>query len=125
MTYEEFFAELENCVPDSEYYPLNVIDIRTLPKSVYNVPDMVTKNSINHLADKVLKQSETEPYSCSTGYYALVTQDSAHTTWHQDYSATSVFYTVVTGEKIFFIVKPTKKNLQIFENWSNAENDVK
>lgn len=124
MTYQDYFTELENCVPGSEFHPLNVIDIRTMPKSIYTVPDMITKNSINHLTDKLIKQSKTEPYSCTTSYYALVTQDSAHTTWHQDYSATSVFYTVITGEKIFFLVKPTEKNLKIFDKWSDAENDT-
>ena len=111
MTYEEFFVELANCHPGSRYYPLNVIDVRTLPKAIYSVPEMVTDNSINQLADREIGKSRTEPYSCSTSYYVLVTQDSAHTTWHQDYSSTSVFHTVLTGEKIFFLVKPSKKNL--------------
>ena len=124
MTYEEFFVELANCHRGSRYYPLSVIDVRTLPKAIYSVPEMVADNSINHLADREIGKSRTEPYSCSTSYYVLVTQDSAHTTWHQDYSSTSVFYTVLTGEKIIFLVKPSKKNLSIFERWSNAENDA-
>ena len=122
--YDEFFVELANCHPGSRYYPLNVIDVRTLPKAIYSVPKMVADNSINHLADREIGKSRTEHYSCSTPYYVLVTQDSAHTTWHQDYSSTSVFYTVLTGEKIFFLVKPSKKNLSNFERWSNAENDT-
>ena len=124
MTYEEFFMELANSHPGSRYCPLNVIDVRTLPKAIYSVPEMMADNSINHLADREIGKSRTEPYSCSTSYYVLVTQDSAHTTWHQDYCSTSVFYTVLTGEKIFFLVKPSKKNLSIFERWSNAENDA-
>ena len=124
MDYEAFFAELDTCVPDSQFHPLNVIDIRTRPKSIFTVPDMISQNSINYLTDELIHQPISEPYSCSTSYYTLVTQDSAHTTWHQDYSATSVFYTVLAGEKIFFLVKPTKKNLTIFEKWSNAESDM-
>ena len=124
MTYDEFFVELANCQPGSRYYPLNVIDVRTLSKAIYTVPEMVADNSINHLADREIGKSRTEPYSCSTSYYVLVTQDSAHTTWHQFYSLTSVFYTVLTGEKLFVLVKPSKKNLSIFEIWSNAENDT-
>ena len=124
MDYKAFFAELDTCVPDSQFHPLNVIDIRTRPKSIFTVPDMISQNSINHLTDELIHQPISEPYSCSTSYYTLVTQDSAHTTWHQDYSATSVFYTVLAGEKIFFLVKPTKKNLTIFEKWSNAESDI-
>ena len=117
MTYEEFFVELANCQPGSRYHPLNVIDVRTLSKAIYTVPKMVADNSINHLADRKIGKSRTEPYSCFISYYVLVTQDSAHKTWHQDYSSTSVFYTVLTGEKIFFLVKPSKTNLSIFERW--------
>ena len=124
MAYEDFFAELDTCVPDSHFHPLNVIDIRTRPKSIFTVPEMISQNSINHLTDELIHQSINEPYSCSTSYYTLVTQDSAHTTWHRDYLATSVFYTVLAGEKIFFLVKPTKKNLTMFEKWSNAESDM-
>ena len=56
------------------------------------------------------------PCPCSTSYYVLVTHNSAHTTWPQDYSSTSVFYTLLAGEKIFFLLKPSKKNLSIFED---------
>ena len=121
MAYDDFFAELDTCVPDSRFYPLNVIDIRTRPKSIYTVPQMISRNSINHLTDELIQQSMDEPYSCSTSYYTLVTQGSAHTTWHQDYSATSVFYLVRAGEKIFFLAK---KNLTIFGKWPNAESDI-
>lgn len=124
MSIGKLFDALENCVPGNHFYPLNVIDVRTKPKAIYTLPKMVIQNSINHLTDNIIHQSKSEPYSRSTSYYTLVTQDSAHTTWHQDYSATSVFYTVLTGEKIFFLVKPTRKNLQIFQKWSDAENDT-
>ena len=123
MSFDDFFDELDECVPGSQYHPLNVIDVQTKSNSIYKVPQMIVNNSINHLTDKIIDRSHDEPYSCSTSYYTLVTQDSAHTTWHQDYSSTSVLYTVLAGEKIFFLVKPTKKNLEIFKKWSDAEND--
>ena len=123
MTYEEFFVELANCHPGSRYHPLNVIDVRTLPKAIYSVPEMVADNSINHLADREIGKSRTEPYSCSTSYYVLVTQDSAHTTWHQDYSflhSSNWREDFLFSETVKFLVK----NLSIFERWSNAENDA-
>ena len=64
-----------------------------------------------------------DPYSMSTSHYMLISQDSAHTTWHQDFSATSVFYTVLKGEKVFFLVKPTENNLEVFKKWPKAETD--
>ena len=123
MTYEEFFVELANCQPGSRYHPLNVIDVRTLPKAIYTVPKIVADNSINHLADREIGKSRTEPYSCSTSYYVLAIQDSVHTTWHQAYSLTSVFYTVLTGEDFPFS-EIVEKNLSIFERWLNSENDT-
>ena len=97
MAYNDFFAELDTCVPDSRFYPLNVIDIRTRPKSIYTVPEMISRNFINHLTDELIQQSMNEPYSCWTSYYTLLTQDSRQT-------------------------RP--ENLTIFEKWSNAESDI-
>ena len=124
MTYSELFTELAICHPGRRHHPLNVIDVRTLPKAIYTVPEMVVNNSFNHLDDREIANSRTEFYSRSTSYYVLVSQDSAHTTWHQDYTSTSVFYAVLTEERIFFLVEPSKKNLSIFGRWSNAENNI-
>ena len=91
-------------------------------KKLYTVPKIVRDNSIGHLVEKLIGKTRIEPYSYATSYYLLITQDSAHTTWHQDFSATSVCYTVLRGET-FFLVKPTKKNMAILEKLSDAEND--
>ena len=97
----------------SKYYPLNAIDIQMKPK-VYKVPSAVTNSSINHLVDDLVKQPG-EPFSHSTSYYLLISQDGCQTTWHQDFSATSVLYFLLTGEKTFFLVAPTEKNCELFD----------
>ena len=108
MAYQDFFVKLDTCVPHSHFHPLNVIDIRTRPKSIYSVPEMILRNFINNLTDELIHESMKKPYYCSTSYYTLVTRDSAHTTWHQDYSATSVFYTVLL-ERFSFSSNPQRR----------------
>ena len=83
---------------------------------------MVTDMSMSHFVDQSAHLSN-EPYSSSTCYYLLISQDGCQTTWHQDFSATSVFYTVLRGEKIFFVVKPTVRNERLFQRWSDSESD--
>ena len=68
MTYEEFFSGLANCDPDSRDHPLTVIDVRTLPKAIYTVPEIVAENAIKHLANREIEKSRKEPYSCSISY---------------------------------------------------------
>ena len=45
----------------------------------------------------------------------LLSQDGCQIFWNQDFSATSVLYTVLAGEKKIFLVAPTKKNLKLWQ----------
>ena len=85
---------------------------------------MVEEASISSYIDSLANLQDMGPYSKSTGYYLLFSQDGCHTTWHRDFSATSVFYMVLRGEKIFLLVEPTDANVAIFDRWSEAESDV-
>ena len=42
---------------------------------------------------------------------------TSFTDFHIDFGGSSVFYTVVSGEKIFFLIPPTKVNLQLYEHF--------
>jgi len=91
-------------------------------QSIYSVPTMIKKSSVNHLVDALVSKSE-EPFSVATSYYLLVSNDGCQTTWHTDFSSTSVFYTVLTGSKTFFLVAPTDNNMELFNTWSKQERD--
>ena len=122
LTYVELLDELLQNDVTSEHYPMNAIDIQMKPKKVYKVPSAVTNSSINHLVDDLVKQPG-EPFSHSTSYYLLISQDGCQTTWHQDFSATSVLYFLLTGEKTFFLVAPTEKNCELFDKWNDQDSD--
>lgn len=36
------------------------------------------------------------------------------TDWHVDFAASSVYYTIHSGSKVFFFIKPTEKNLKAY-----------
>ena len=84
---------------------------------------MIQQTSINLFVDEILGD-RSEPFSCATSIYLLVSNDRCQTTWHQDFSATSLMYTVLTGEKILFLVAPTQSNIEIFNQNTSQETDV-
>ena len=58
--------------------------------------------------------------------YCLVSPANSYTDFHVDFGGTSVWYHVHRGEKIFWFIPPTKKNLELFEKWtlSGAQDQV-
>ncbi len=54
--------------------------------------------------------------------YLLMSERNAVTPWHIDFSFTSVFYFVLTGDKEFLVVPRNRPNIAAFEEW-NALND--
>jgi F-box/leucine-rich repeat protein 10/11 len=43
------------------------------------------------------------------------------TDWHVDFAASSVYYSVHTGRKVFFFVRPTEANLAAYAQWSGSD----
>lgn len=54
--------------------------------------------------------------------YLLMTEAKALTFWHTDFSATSVFYNVVSGIKEFLVVPATPENHAAFAHYLAMEN---
>uniref|UniRef100_A0A663ESB0 PHD finger protein 8 n=1 Tax=Aquila chrysaetos chrysaetos TaxID=223781 RepID=A0A663ESB0_AQUCH len=50
--------------------------------------------------------------------YCLMGARDSYTDFHIDFGGTSVWYHVLRGEKIFYLVRPTAANLALFEAWS-------
>jgi hypothetical protein len=57
---------------------------------------------------------ETRP---AVSKYCLISMQDSFTDFHIDFGGTSVWYHVLKGEKVFYIIKPTKENLEKYENW--------
>ncbi|XP_070597381.1 histone lysine demethylase PHF8 isoform X2 [Erythrolamprus reginae] len=54
--------------------------------------------------------------------YCLMGVRDSYTDFHIDFGGTSVWYHVLRGEKIFYLVRPTPANLTLFEAWSSSSN---
>ncbi|KAJ1642428.1 JmjC domain-containing histone demethylation protein 1 [Coemansia asiatica] len=52
--------------------------------------------------------------------YCLMSVQNAYTDFHVDFSATWVYYHVLTGEKVFYLIPPTPSNMRKFESWSKS-----
>ncbi|XP_007667876.2 histone lysine demethylase PHF8 isoform X1 [Ornithorhynchus anatinus] len=54
--------------------------------------------------------------------YCLMGVRDSYTDFHIDFGGTSVWYHVLKGEKIFYLVRPSSANLALFECWSSSSN---
>lgn len=82
---------------------------------------------------KFLKESQTESTNTidkmkypKVQKYCLMSVKGSYTDFHIDFGGTSVWYHILRGRKIFWMVPPTELNLQVFEEWtlSGQQQDV-
>lgn len=50
-------------------------------------------------------------------YYCLTSTAGCYTDFHLDFGGTSVWYSVLSGSKVFLLAPPTKSNLTTYEQW--------
>nr|XP_012136427.1 PREDICTED: histone lysine demethylase PHF8-like isoform X3 [Megachile rotundata] len=49
--------------------------------------------------------------------YCLMGVKDSFTDFHIDFGGTSVWYHVLRGEKVFYLIRPTPANLQLYQHW--------
>ncbi|EDL89500.1 rCG29317 [Rattus norvegicus] len=54
--------------------------------------------------------------------YCLMSVQNSYTDFHIEFGGTSIWYHVLKGEKIFYLIHPTDANLTLFKCWSNSSN---
>ncbi|KAI8511679.1 Lsd1/2 complex PHD finger containing protein Phf2 [Branchiostoma belcheri] len=54
--------------------------------------------------------------------YCLMGVKDSYTDFHVDFGGTSVWYHVLRGEKIFYLIRPTPTNLGLYERWASSSN---
>ena len=54
--------------------------------------------------------------------YCLMGVKDSYTDFHVDFGGTSVWYHVVRGEKVFYLIPPTEENLIRYEEWVMSSN---
>ncbi|XP_069759384.1 lysine-specific demethylase 7B-like [Narcine bancroftii] len=82
------------------------------------VPDIVQKLS---WVENYWPEDSIFPKPCVQKYCLMGMEDS-YTDFHIDFGGTSVWYHVLWGEKLFYLIKPTNANLALYESWSSSVN---
>lgn len=54
-------------------------------------------------------------------YYCLTSAAGSYTDFHIDFGGTSVWYHVVSGSKVFVLIPPSERNLEIYNDWMNRQ----
>ena len=96
----------------------NVIDAdaRLTEVTCFFIPTAIKEVSVNEAYKSALTQ-ETYEAADKIAHYLLVSQPGAVTMWHQDFSATSVFYFLLKGCKIFYFVRPSPNNTRLWKGY--------
>ncbi|XP_006861311.1 PREDICTED: lysine-specific demethylase 7A, partial [Chrysochloris asiatica] len=98
---------------------LNVISLEfsdTKMSELVEVPDIARKLS---WVENYWPDDSVFPKPFVQKYCLMGVQDS-YTDFHIDFGGTSVWYHVLWGEKIFYLIKPTEENLALYESWSSS-----
>lgn len=58
--------------------------------------------------------------------YCLMSVKNCFTDFHIDFGGTSVWYHILKGSKVFWLIPPTQENLQLYEKWvlSGKQSDI-
>ncbi|CAF2126855.1 unnamed protein product [Rotaria magnacalcarata] len=114
--------------PDDEEIDSNEI----LKKSTWPLQTPLLKKKRRPVSSTDTDQSEDEQFGTSdsnnfenferpeVAKYCLLSPQSSYTDFHVDFGGSSVWYSVVRGEKIFYIIEPTDENLQKYAEWSGS-----
>lgn len=54
--------------------------------------------------------------------YCLMSVKDSYTDFHIDFGGTSVWYHVLRGEKIFYLIRPSPANLSLYQQWMTSSN---
>ncbi|WVF67599.1 hypothetical protein IAT40_002357 [Kwoniella sp. CBS 6097] len=74
-------------------------------------------NGVDEVQDAKEKTKAVYP---KVQLYCLMGMKGAWTDWHVDFAASSVYYTIHTGSKVFYFIRPTPENLKAYAEWSGS-----
>lgn len=134
MSMKDWVKYYENPVRDKL---LNVISLEFSHTKLENYVESPTVVREMDWVDRVwprhLKQSQTEATNIiedmkypKVQKYCLMSVKGCYTDFHIDFGGTSVWYHILHGSKVFWLIPPTEKNLQLYETWvlSGKQGDV-
>ncbi|KAJ9581010.1 hypothetical protein L9F63_023812, partial [Diploptera punctata] len=117
------FVEYYKTPPEERSKTLNVISLEFSNTSLSNLveaPYVARKlDWVNFVWPNDLPD-DTEFRKPEVQKYCLMGVQDSYTDFHVDFGGSSVWYHVLKGEKIFYIVKPTQANLSLYQRWMNS-----
>ncbi|CAN7983467.1 unnamed protein product [Ixodes pacificus] len=54
--------------------------------------------------------------------YCLMSTENSYTDFHVDFGGSSVWYHILRGEKIFYLIRPSPANMSLYEHWMASAN---
>jgi F-box and leucine-rich repeat protein 10/11 len=107
---------------------LNVISLEfshTKLENYVQSPSIVRQTDwVDVVWPRVLKESQIEGTNSlhhmmypKVQKYCLMSVKNCYTDFHIDFGGTSVWYHILKGSKVFWLIPPTEKNLQLYEKW--------
>ncbi|KAJ8888157.1 hypothetical protein PR048_007644 [Dryococelus australis] len=134
MTMKEWQKYYE--CPDKDKL-LNVISLEfshTKLEHYVQTPAMVRNlDWVDCVWPRLYKESQTESTNAvddmmypKVQKYVLMSVKGCYTDFHIDFGGTSVWYHILKGQKIFWLIPPTEENLATYEKWvlSGKQGDV-
>ncbi|CAM1323221.1 PHF2 (predicted), partial [Pycnogonum litorale] len=122
MTMGEWMSYLSIPVRDNVYNVISLEFSNTRMSPVVEPPNIVKHISwVNTFWPQFLPPEC--PYSKpNVQKYCLMGVADSYTDFHIDFGGTSVWYHILKGEKVFYMVKPTPANLSLYERWMSSSN---
>ncbi|XP_013168599.1 PREDICTED: histone lysine demethylase PHF8-like [Papilio xuthus] len=110
-----------------EHRDEKVLNVLSLEFSETNMAPLVEPPSIARTldwAERVWPTSDRPPKPC-VQKYCLMSAAGSYTDFHIDFGGTSVWYHVLHGRKIFYLIPPTSTNLALYQQWTptNQQNE--
>ena len=123
-----FLEHHEDPFREQDLHPMNIIDLDIGPhqrtmKHTFSIPNLINDFSLGHTYTSRMDPTIREEFDFAAGIsnYLLMTEQEAQTDWHHDFTGTSVFNFLLNGRKEFFIVEPTQKAQQRFDEWPESK----
>lgn len=125
--YADYLAK--NSQQSENYQNARILNMISLEVSNSRLSDMVTAPKFVDLIDWVslmwpLDRIARNDYP-RVQKYCLAGMAGSYTDFHIDFGGTSVWYHILWGRKRFFLIPPTSRNLEIFEEWSCSRKQSK
>ncbi|GFQ66049.1 lysine-specific demethylase 7A [Trichonephila clavata] len=121
MPMSEWVEYFNSSVRNKVYNVISLEFSKTRLSDLVKPPSIVQK--LSWVENYWPKNSETHtPYCPQVMKYCLMSAQDSYTDFHIDFGGTSVWYHILRGEKIFFLIQPTPANLALYEHWMASSN---